>query len=222
MKKLQKIQTVIAHIVQKTYKWIILFICVVAFIGILQNVFRQETLKIDKTVYQFVVINLRREPLTVIMKAITNFGEAYFLITISLLTIIFAKDKKIGIWITVNLVISAGLNLLLKNIVQRPRPEGYRLIEEYGYSFPSGHSMVSIAFYGLITYLIWKKMKNKHCKYILCTIVSILPVLIGFSRIYLGVHYASDVLAGFLLSISYLIVFTTIIKPYVEKKENIL
>ena len=187
------------------------------FIGILENVFAQESLRMDKAVYEFVVVNLRQKPLTVIMRAITNFGEPYFLITITLLSIILIKDKKIGLWIALNLVISTTLNIILKNLIQRPRPEGYRLIQESGYSFPSGHSMVSMAFYGLIVYLIWKKVKNPKERYILCAICSILPILIGFSRIYLGVHYASDVLAGLLLSMSYLIIFTTIIKPYVEK-----
>ena len=187
------------------------------FIGILENVFVKESLQMDKTVYEYVVLNLRNQPLTVIMRAITNFGEPYFLIAITLLSIICIKDKKIGLWIALNLIISAGLNILLKNLIQRPRPEGYRLIQENGYSFPSGHSMVSMAFYGLIVYLIWKKVKNPKERYILCTICAILPILIGFSRIYLGVHYASDVLAGLLLSLSYIIIFTTIIKPYVEK-----
>lgn len=199
------------------YKWIILFICVMTFIGILENVFVKESLQMDKTVYEYVVLNLRNQPLTVIMRAITNFGEPYFLIAITLLSIICIKDKKVGLWIALNLIISAGLNVLLKNLIQRPRPEGYRLIQENGYSFPSGHSMVSMAFYGLMVYLIWKKVKNPKERYILCTICAILPILIGFSRIYLGVHYASDVLAGLLLSLSYIIIFTTIIKPYVEK-----
>ncbi len=203
--------------IQKVYKWIILFICIMTFIGILENVFVKESLQMDKTVYEYVVLNLRNQPLTVIMRAITNFGEPYFLIAITLLSIICIKDKKIGLWIALNLIISAGLNILLKNLIQRPRPEGYRLIQENGYSFPSGHSMVSMAFYGLIVYLIWKKVKNPKERYILCTICAILPILIGFSRIYLGVHYASDVLAGLLLSLSYIIIFTTIIKPYIEE-----
>ncbi len=204
--------------IQKIYKWIILFIGILIFIWILKNVFAKESLQIDNTVHEFIVVNLRQEQLTVVMKAITNFGEPYFLILITLLSVIFIKDKKIGMWITLNLAISAGLNVILKNIIQRPRPEGYRLIQESGYSFPSGHSMVSMAFYGLIAYLIWKKVKNKTERYILFSITIILPILIGISRIYLGVHYASDVLAGLVISISYLAVFTIIIKGDLEEE----
>ena len=109
-------------------------------------------------------------------------------------------------------MIITALNLLLKNIVERPRPEGYRLITETGYSFPSGHSMISAAFYGLIIYFIWKNVKDKKLKYISCTLLGILIVLIGISRIYLGVHYASDVIGGFTISIVYLIIFTSVFK----------
>lgn len=81
-----------------------------------------------------------------------------------------------------------------------------------GYSFPSGHSMVSMAFYGFLIYLIYNNIKNKYIKWILICSLSILIILIGISRIYLGVHYTSDVLAGFLLSISYLVIYTRIVK----------
>ena len=101
-------------------------------------------------------------------------------------------------------------------IIQRPRPEDFRLIEETGYSFPSGHSMASMAFYGLIIYFAFKYVKNKNAKIIICTILSLLVLLIGISRIYLGVHYASDVIAGFVLSIAYLVVYITIVLKLIE------
>jgi len=94
----------------------------------------------------------------------------------------------------------------------RPRPTEYRIIDESGYSFPSGHSMVSMAFYGFLIYLVYKKVENKYVKWLLCTLLSILILLIGVSRIYLGVHYASDVIGGFCFSIVYLIVFVRVIE----------
>lgn len=103
-------------------------------------------------------------------------------------------------------------NQLLKNIVARPRPEGFRLVEESGYSFPSGHSMVSMAFYGFIVYWIFEKVKNPYLKWSSMIAISFIIIAIGLSRIYLGVHYASDVIAGFCISISYLILFTNLIK----------
>lgn len=214
----EKIKNIIRVLI-KNYKWCILLICAAIFVAILEDVYEQEKMIIDTIVYKFAVLYLRREQITTIMKIITNCGGAYFLITITILSIIFIKNKKTSILIAGNLVISTGLNMLLKNIVQRPRPDGYRLIEESGYSFPSGHSMVSVAFYGFIVYLIWKKVENKKLKYSLCALLSILAVAIGFSRIYLGVHYASDVLAGGVLSISYLVAYTHLVKRWLEEAE---
>lgn len=205
-------------IIEKNYKWIIVFLCLIIVLMLLEDIFENEQLELDVLVYKLVILNLRSEPLTVIMKVITNLSSAYVLIAISLGTLIFLKNKKIGMCITTNLVITTLLNQLLKYIIQRPRPEGYRLIEETGYSFPSGHSMVSMAFYGFIIYLIWKKVENKKIKYTLCTILTILMLAIGISRIYLGVHYASDVIAGFLISLSYLVLYTSIAKQVLFKK----
>ena len=151
---------------------------------------------------------------TPIAKFITNFGGAIFLIILTITLFILIKNKKIGLSIILNLIVITGLNQILKYILQRPRPTEYRLIEETGFSFPSGHSMVSMAFYGYLIYLIYKYVKNKYLKWISIVLLSILICSIGISRIYLGVHYTSDVLGGFLISLSYLIVYTLIVNRY--------
>ncbi len=211
------------RIIEKNYKWIIAFLCLIIVIMMLEDIFENEQLTLDILVYRLVILNLRSEPLTVIMKVITNLSSAYVLIAITLGTLIFIKNKKVGVCIASNLIVTTLLNQLLKYIIQRPRPDGYRLIAESGYSFPSGHSMVSMAFYGLIIYLIWKMVKNKKIKYISCGILGLLIPMIGFSRIYLGVHYASDVIGGFAISIAYLMLFTNVVKSIlqIEKEKDI-
>lgn len=210
------------RIIEKNYKWIIAFLCLIIVLLMLEDIFENEQLTLDMVVYRLVILNLRSEPLTKIMKVITNLSSAYVLIAITIGTLLFVKNKKVGLCVASNLVITTLLNQLLKYIIQRPRPDGYRLIAESGYSFPSGHSMVSMAFYGLIIYLIWKMVKNKKIKYISCGILGLLIPMIGFSRIYLGVHYASDVIGGFAISIVYLLLFTNIARSVLqlEKEKN--
>ena len=207
----------VIDIVKNNKRWCLLFICLVIFIAILEDVFDAEIVTFDTTIYNTISLS-KTNAVTNILKIITQFGSAGFLILITILSFIVLKNKKIPFCIALNLASIGALNQILKRIIQRPRPEGFRLIEETGYSFPSGHSMASMAFYGLIIYLVFKYVKNKNTKIIICTILSLLVLLIGISRIYLGVHYASDVIAGFVLSIAYLVVYITIVLKLIEIK----
>ena len=166
--------------------------------------------------YKFVSTYLIKESITPIVKVITWFGGATCLILLTVILYIIIKNKKIGTLIGMNLVIVTILNQVLKFILQRPRPTEFRIINEIGYSFPSGHSMISMAFYGFIIYLIYKNIKNKYLKITLISVLSLLIVMIGISRIYLGVHYTSDVCAGFLVSISYLIIYINFTKNIID------
>lgn len=199
----------------KNLKWIILFICLICFLGIAEDVLEDQIFNIDISFYNFLSEHVISDTLTPIIKIITNFGGIVCLVVLAILSFIFIKNKKIGLAIIGNLGISALLNNILKMILQRPRPTGYRLIEETGYSFPSGHSMASMAFYGFFIYLVYKNVKNKYIKWGLIAVLSLLIVLIGLSRVYLGVHYLSDVLGGFLVTISYLIIYVHLIKDFI-------
>ncbi len=204
------------EIVSKNIKWIILFICILITVLIAEDVMEKEIMEIDTIGYKIMSEHIISEEVTPIAKVITEFGGAIFLITLSIILLIVIKNKKIGILIWINLAISTIINQVLKNIIQRPRPTEFRIINQNGYSFPSGHSMASMAFYGFLIYLIYKKVKNKYLKWTLISLLSILIILVGASRVYLGVHYTSDVIAGILISTSYLIMFTSIAKKYLE------
>lgn len=206
----------IENIITKNKRWIILFLCLIIFLKLAEDVFGQEILKCDTLAYKYIVEKLRTDKLTTIMKIITKLGNAISIITLTILLVIFIKNKKIGICITSNMIIITVLNVAIKNLMKRQRPEGFRIISETGYSFPSGHSMVSTAFYGLLIYFSCKNIKNKKLKYFVCTVLGFLIIAICISRIYLGVHYGSDVIAGFVLSIAYLIGFTAIFPKLLE------
>ena len=141
---------------------------------------------------------------------------ATFLLAISTILLIVIKKKQIPLYILINLICAFLTNQTFKSIFTRTRPIGINLIDETGYSYPSGHSMIGLSFYGFIIYLIYKNIKNKLTKTILIASLILTILLIGFSRIYLGVHYLTDVIGGFLLSIIYLTIYIKIIN--LEKK----
>ena len=200
---------------RKNLKWIILFICIIGFLEIAEEVFAKGLMKRDIIGYELVNRYLISDFATPIAVFITQFGSAMGLLVLATIASVLIRNEKIGVTIYLNLLCVGALNQLLKYIVQRPRPNEFRLINESGYSFPSGHSMASTAFYGFLIYLIYKKVKNKKLKIILITLLTLLIILIGISRIYLGVHYTTDVIAGFLVSISYLMIYTSIIDDYI-------
>ena len=192
-------------------KRIILFsISIFLFCLIVFFIFRENIDRFDNGIYEFIskIIN---DGLTAFACVFTHCGSGIVIIPTCVLLFIFLKDKVMAHFIILNIGVGVALNLILKQIFLRPRPEILRLTKASGYSFPSGHSMVSMAFYGYLIYLICKNVKNKYLKWIAITALTIMIALIGFSRIYLGVHYASDVLAGFCFSIAYLIIYTTAI-----------
>ena len=194
------------------YKLLVMFVCIIILLFLIEDVMDKDIMTFDETGYSIVSKYLITDTLTPIAKIITFFGSAYWLIGLSIFLLLIIKNKKIGISISINLGLAALTNFLLKQILQRPRPIGHRIIDESGYSLPSGHSMVSMAFYGFLIYLVYKRIENKHLKSFLIALLLVLIINIGISRIYLGVHYTSDVIAGFLVAISYLIIYANTIK----------
>ncbi len=205
--------------IKKNLKWFILLICLVGFLKLAEDVFSKEILQADIVGYELISSFLISDFATPIAKLITNFGGALVLIGTTIILVISIKNRRIGLSIIANLGIVTGLNIVLKQIVQRPRPTEYRIVNETGYSFPSGHSMVSMAFYGFLIYLIYKYVKNQYLKIGLITFLSILIISIGISRIYLGVHYTSDVMAGFCISVSYLVLYISSVSNWIKASD---
>jgi len=194
---------------------ILVTITTLLFILLSYAVSSNKTNYIDALIHSY-LIDIRNNNLTSILLFITNLGGATFLIILSTILFIIIKKKKIPLYIFMNLTCAFLTNEITKSIFTRSRPIGINLIDETGFSYPSGHSMVSLSFYGFITYLLLKNCKNNLIKTIIIISSIILISLVGFSRIYLGVHYLSDVIGGFLLATIYLNLYINIIK--LEKK----
>lgn len=150
------------------------------------------------------------------MKVISFFGSKYFIGFMSIMIFIhfINKMKRRNAWlILISILSSYGLTKILKDLFFRTRPVDYFLIEQGGYSFPSGHSMISMCFYSMITYILLKNTKSNCLKGFVWAFNFSIVGLIGYSRLYLGVHWPTDVLAGYILGF---IVFY-ICKSIVEK-----
>ena len=202
----------------KKFSIFVVVLCLILFIIICYGVLSYDSLVIDTKVYSFIINNIMNDGLTPILKAITELGGVAFTVLAGVLIFMFCKKNR---WfITIDLVGVTLVNQVIKHIIRRPRPNVLRLVEESGYSFPSGHSMVSMAFYGIIIYLVYKNVSNKYLKWILIILLSLLILSIGFSRIYVGVHYFTDVAGGFLLGLAYLIIYINIYNKRIGKNEE--
>lgn len=176
------------------------------------------TYALDSFIYNN-VIKLYSNLATNIFIMFTNIWGIYWviLITMILTLYLFYKFwfKKFEIIILLTPIIIYFINLIVKNIVQRPRPEILRLIQETDYSFPSWHTMHSIALYWIVIILSQKLIKNKIIKYIIYLLSTIMIIWIATSRIYLWVHYFTDILWWIILSLLYLL----ITKEFLETKK---
>lgn len=169
------------------------------FFELSEDLMEEQRFQFDQVIIQE-VSNLRNDTLTAIMKFITYLGSKDILTLLLVGSLIWLIVKRKNYWGAIlYLVAVAGgglLNLGLKHWFERIRPEN-SLIVEQGFSYPSGHAMGSLIYYGFLGYLVIRSQRGKSLKVTLAIGFIATILLIGFSRIYLGVHYPSDVLAGF-------------------------
>ncbi len=149
---------------------------------------------------------LRNDVLTPVVKVITYMGNWQTIVALCLVLLAVKRTRTVyGIPVSAGAVLVTVINKSIKHIVQRPRPDDIlHLVNEGGFSFSSGHSITSIFVYGLLIYLIRENIKNKTAANILTVILAVPALCVGPSRIYLGVHYPTDVLAGWCLGIAIL------------------
>lgn len=186
------------------------FICsLLLFSFLVKEIFIDKKQAFDFHVFSWIADHLISPTNTAIMQSVTFLGTHVFLIPANVvLTAYFLfvrKHRWYSIKVAAIALSSTAMMLLLKSIFSRQRPLIPLLKPALGYSFPSGHSMMSFSFYGLLIYLTYKYVENKVLKSLLIAFLIVLILLIGFSRIYLRVHYASDVLAGFSVGIIWLV-----------------
>lgn len=169
-------------------------------------VFVQKSRGLDETILQGIAPYIRSGR-TAFMKGVTFLGNHKFLVPANLLLIgllLFRKEKAMALTVFIVAISSLLLKLGLKELFQRPRPADPLVDGITNYSFPSGHALMSIAFYGLLIWMAGQYIKNRSLRNGLIIFLVLLIGLIGFSRIYLRVHYPSDVIAGYCIGILWL------------------
>ncbi|MEO7961111.1 MAG: phosphatase PAP2 family protein, partial [Ginsengibacter sp.] len=192
----------------------VFIVALVAFIFIARMVFEGNTHQFDEKVFSLIsayVSNIN----TSIMRFITILGTHLFLIPANLaLTAWFLFIKKRR-WNSIKIPAVALSSLLLmfflKLIFHRERPLIPLLEAAKGFSFPSGHALMSVTFYGLLIVIAWENIKSTWLRWSLSIGLALLIIVIGLSRVYLRVHYASDVVAGFCVGIVWLLLSVSIL-----------
>lgn len=181
-------------------------LCIIIFVILLIAVVTGSAYGFDDPVREF-IYSLRSDTLTVIMKIITYMGNWQI---VTLLCIVLLAIKKTrctyGVPVAAGAIFVTVLNKVIKSIVARPRPDvSLHLIEQGGMSFPSGHAITSMFVYGMLIYLLYVGLQNMQSRrdivrIVLMIILAIPMIFVGVSRVYLGVHYPTDVLAGWCLA----------------------
>ena len=194
---------------------VLFFISLGVFLAIANKVFLQHKSEFDTDVFEFLkpyVSNMN----TQVMLFFTFMGTSTFMLPANILLIAYfvfvEKHRWYSIKIPVISLTSLGLMTGLKELFNRSRPDIPLLNVASGLSFPSGHALTSVTFYGMLAYIVWERVKSPALKWSLIFVLIVLIHLIGLSRIYLRVHYASDVIAGFCVGLIWLVISLWILR----------
>ncbi|HAZ43278.1 MAG TPA: phosphatidic acid phosphatase [Cyanobacteria bacterium UBA11369] len=173
---------------------------------IADEVLENQTQKIDSAIL-LALLSLHTPLLDRVMRVITFVGEPSFLLVICLIVaswLLWSRHRSAATTLAIACIGAIGLNFLLKNLFARTRPMLWqRSVDVSFYSFPSGHAMVSLVIYGMLSYLLATRFHRKSKSILSVTILLI--AAIGLSRLYLGVHWPTDVIAGYAAGLVWLI-----------------
>lgn len=196
-----------------------LLFALVIFIYEIRIVFISESSEFDDSVFNSIRPFIS-DGLTNFMLFITFLGKHDLLIPLNFILIaffIYRKERWFATRIAALSLSSLLLMFMLKFFFQRNRPQQPVIDDVSGFSFPSGHALISVVFYGLFIHMIWHEVKIVWLRNLFIVLLGVLILLIAFSRIYLRVHYASDVIAGIAVGFIWLVLSLRIVQR-IEKK----
>ena len=186
---------------------------------LIQYIFNQSDNIIDKGTF-LMVSRITNSTGLKIAKFVTILGTGDFLIPAYILILAFlTKGHYTGLFYKTFITAIGGLLLgwLLKWVFHRSRPLAHLVSGAGGYSFPSGHALGGFIFTGIVLYLVWKMKSSYFLKWTCSILISVLGFSIGFSRIYLHVHYTTDVLGSFFIAIWWLSLMHILFRVFYKK-----
>lgn len=166
-------------LVRNNLRLVLVVVCGAVFLALLEDVLDGELMKLDRAAYWLVVQHMRADRLTPIMESFSALATPVTLLVLLLAVAAFAPGRRPGLCCAANLGLVVLLNQVLKVIIQRPRPEGFRLATAGGFSFPSGHSMVAMAFFGLLVWFVWHYERDRRMRLGLCAAFLLVIVMVG-------------------------------------------
>ena len=182
--------------------WIICILFTGFFAYIARSIHLQTISSFDEPIIDFVQ-SAESPGLTSIMKLFTTIGSTTSVTLLAILmlgVLLWKKHRAQAVLFGIALAGTGILNQVLKFIFKRERPDFNRLIDIGGYSFPSGHTMMAFSFYTILAYIIWRNLKTTGSRISITILAVIMIAMIAVSRIYLGVHFPSDIVGGVLAS----------------------
>lgn len=186
--------------------FMIMAISVIGFAFVAYEVKTGATVSFDSMIDN-AFYSIRNPDFNIVIEGITYLGNWESITIVCLLLLAYPHlDKTWGLPVTGVAVATQIVKAVFKPIIARPRPDiSLHLISQGGYSFPSGHAITTMAVYGLLFFIIKDNMENRKKKILLMILTGFLAFAVGLSRIYLGVHFATDVLGGWLAAVAVIV-----------------
>jgi len=193
--------------------WLVAALALILFVWLAREVTRGDALRLDTPIRN--AVHARSSPpLTAIMRGVSLFGSEVILVPLGAILVwrlVAAKRRRAAVVFAVAALGAEALDQIMKLLFYRPRPEPFfGLASPVTHSFPSGHAMVSCCFFGVLAVILAARQPSRLKRIAIFAAAALLVALMGFSRVYLGLHYPSDVLAGYAAAVVWLAVVRTV------------
>jgi undecaprenyl-diphosphatase len=189
--------------------WLVAALALILFVWLAREVTRGDAMRLD-TPIRNAVHDRSSPPLTAMMRGVSLCGSEVMLVPLGVILagwLVAAKRRRAAVVFGVAALGAEALDQIMKLLFDRPRPEPFfGLASPITHSFPSGHAMVSCCFFGVLAMILAAREPSHARRVAIFAGAALLVALMGFSRVYLGFHYPTDVLAGYAAAVVWLAV----------------